>query len=95
MGIVAARQLSLFAAARVDAGERTGMEADMAKLFASEMAAKVTLDAVRIRRGYSYSTDYHVERYFRAAPLMIVGAGTNEIQRNVITPQLVQRGGLR
>ena len=93
--ITAARQLTLFAAARVDAGERADMEAGMAKLFASEMAAKVTLDAVRIHGGYGYSTEYEVERYFRDAPLMIVGEGTNEIQRNVIARQLVQRGGLR
>ena len=93
-GIMAARQLNLFAATRVDAGERADMEAGMAKLFASEMAAKVTLDAVRIHGGYGYSTEYDVERYFRDAPLMIVGEGTNEIQRNVITRQLVQRGGL-
>jgi alkylation response protein AidB-like acyl-CoA dehydrogenase len=92
--IVAARQLTLFAAARVDEGERADMEAGMAKLFASEMAAKATLDAVRIHGGYGYSTEYDVERYFRDAPLMIVGEGTNEIQRNVITRQLVQRGGL-
>jgi len=92
--ITAARQLNLFAAERVDAGLRADLEAGMAKLFASEMAAKVTLDAVRIHGGYGYSTEYEVERYFRDAPLMIVGEGTNEIQRNVIARQLVQRGGL-
>jgi alkylation response protein AidB-like acyl-CoA dehydrogenase len=92
--ITAARQLNLYAAERVDAGARADMEAGMAKLFASEMAAKVTLDAVRIHGGYGYSTEFEVERYFRDAPLMIVGEGTNEIQRNVIARQLVQRGGL-
>jgi alkylation response protein AidB-like acyl-CoA dehydrogenase len=92
--ITAARQLNLYAAERVDAGARADMEAGMAKLFASEMAAKVTLDAVRIHGGYGYSTEFEVERYFRDAPLMIVGEGTNEIQRNVIAKQLVQRGGL-
>jgi alkylation response protein AidB-like acyl-CoA dehydrogenase len=92
--ITAARQLTLYAAERVDAGSRADMEAGMAKLFASEMAAKVTLDAVRIHGGYGYSTEFDVERYFRDAPLMIVGEGTNEIQRNVIAKQLVQRGGL-
>jgi alkylation response protein AidB-like acyl-CoA dehydrogenase len=92
--VLAARQLNLLAAARVDEGRRADMEAGMAKLFASEMAAKVTLDAVRIHGGYGYSTEYDVERYFRDAPLMIVGEGTNEIQRNVIARQLVQRGGL-
>ena len=52
------------------------------------------LDAVRIHGGYGYSTEYDVERYFRDAPLMIVGEGTNEIQKNVIAKQLVDRGGL-
>jgi alkylation response protein AidB-like acyl-CoA dehydrogenase len=92
--ITAARQLALLAAARVDAGERADLEAGMAKLFASEMAAKVTLDAIRIHGGHGYSTEFDVERYFRDAPLMIVGEGTNEIQRTVITRQLLERGGL-
>jgi alkylation response protein AidB-like acyl-CoA dehydrogenase len=91
--IAAARQLNLYAAERVDTGRRADLEAGMAKLFASEMAAKVTLDAVRIHGGYGYSTEFEVERYFRDAPLMIIGEGTNEIQRNVIARQLVQRGG--
>jgi alkylation response protein AidB-like acyl-CoA dehydrogenase len=90
----AARQLILHAAERFDAGERCDMEAGMAKLFASEVAMEVALNAVRIHGGYGYSTEYDVERYFRDAPLMIVGEGTNEIQRNVITAQLVKRGGL-
>ena len=92
--ITAARQLNLFAAERIDLGLRSDLEAGMAKLFASEMAAKVPLDAIRIHGGYGYSTEFDVERYFRDAPLMIVGEGTNEIQRNVIAKQLVQRGGL-
>ncbi|PAY22027.1 acyl-CoA dehydrogenase [Dietzia natronolimnaea] len=90
----AARRLTLHAAERADAGERCDMEAGMAKLFASEAAMEIALDAVRIHGGYGYSTEYDVERYFRDAPLMIVGEGTNEIQRNVIASQLVQRGGL-
>jgi hypothetical protein len=57
-------------------------------------STQVALDAVRIHGGYGYSTEYDVERYFRDAPLMIVGEGTNEIQRNVIAAQLVKRGGL-
>jgi alkylation response protein AidB-like acyl-CoA dehydrogenase len=92
--ITAARQLILHAAERFDAGERCDMEAGMAKLFASEIAMEVALNAVRIHGGYGYSTEYDVERYFRDAPLMIVGEGTNEIQRNVIAAQLVKRGGL-
>jgi alkylation response protein AidB-like acyl-CoA dehydrogenase len=92
--LTAARQLVLYAAGRYDAGERCDLEAGMAKLFASEAAMEIALDAVRIHGGYGYSTEFDVERYFRDAPLMIVGEGTNEIQRNVIAAQLVSRGGL-
>lgn len=92
--LTAARQLTLYAAERYDSGERADMEAGMAKLFASETAMEIALNAVRIHGGYGYSTEYHVERYFRDAPLMIVGEGTNEIQRNVIAAQLVARGGI-
>ena len=92
--LVAARQLILFAAEKYDAGERCDMEAGMAKLFASEIAMEIALNALRIHGGYGYSTEFDVERYFRDAPLMIVGEGTNEIQRNVIAAQLVKRGGL-
>jgi alkylation response protein AidB-like acyl-CoA dehydrogenase len=92
--LTAARQLTRYAAERYDSGERCDMEAGMAKLFASEVAMEIALDAVRIHGGYGYSTEYDVERYFRDAPLMIVGEGTNEIQRNVIAAQLVSRGGL-
>jgi butyryl-CoA dehydrogenase len=92
--LTAARQLTLYAAERYDSGERCDMEAGMAKLFASEVAMEIALNAVRIHGGYGYSTEYDVERYFRDAPLMIVGEGTNEIQRNVIASQLVARGGL-
>jgi hypothetical protein len=90
----AARELILYAARRYQAGERVDMEAGMAKLFASEVAMEIALNAVRIHGGYGYSTEYDVERYFRDAPLMIVGEGTNEIQRNVIAAQLVKRGGV-
>ncbi|UVE95865.1 acyl-CoA dehydrogenase family protein [Dietzia sp. B32] len=92
--LTAARQLTLFAAEKFDAGQRCDMEAGMAKLFASEVGMEIALDAVRIHGGYGYSTEYDIERYFRDAPLMIVGEGTNEIQRNVIASQLVARGGL-
>ncbi|MEM6107519.1 acyl-CoA dehydrogenase family protein [Mycobacterium sp. 050272] len=87
----AARLMTLDAAQRLDAGERADMEAGMAKLFASEVAMQVALDAIRVHGGYGYSCEYEVERYFRDAPLMIVGEGTNEIQRNVIAAQLVAR----
>lgn len=97
--LTAARQLTWYAAEKYDSaaeneGERCDMEAGMAKLFASEVAMEIALNAVRIHGGYGYSTEYDVERYFRDAPLMIVGEGTNEIQRNVIAAQLVARGGL-
>ncbi|MER5428472.1 acyl-CoA dehydrogenase family protein [Streptomyces sp. NPDC002588] len=92
--LTAARQLTLYAAREADAGRRVDMEAGMAKLFASETAMQIALNAVRIHGGYGYSTEFDVERYFRDAPLMIVGEGTNEIQRVVIAGQLVERGGL-
>jgi alkylation response protein AidB-like acyl-CoA dehydrogenase len=92
--LTAARQLTRYAAERYDSGERCDMEAGMAKLFASEVTMEIALNAVRIHGGYGYSTEYDVERYFRDAPLMIVGEGTNEIQRNVIAAQLVARGGI-
>lgn len=92
--LTAARQLTRYAAQRYDSGQRCDMEAGMAKLFASEVAMEIALNAVRIHGGYGYSTEYDVERYFRDAPLMIVGEGTNEIQRNVIAAQLVSRGGI-
>ena len=87
----AARQLTLHAARRYDSGDRADLEAGMAKLFASEAAMRIALNAVRIHGGYGYSTEFDVERYFRDAPLMIVGEGTNEIQRNVIARALVGR----
>ena len=90
----AARQLTLHAARTYDSGRRADMEAGMAKLLASETAMEIALNAIRIHGGYGYSTEFDVERYFRDAPLMIVGEGTNEIQRNVIAQQLVKRGSV-
>ena len=90
----AARQLTLHAARLFDTGARVDLEAGMAKLFASEAAMEIALDAIRIHGGYGYSTEFEVERYFRDAPLMIVGEGTNEIQRNVIARALVKRGSV-
>ena len=92
--LTAARQLVLHAARCLDAGRRADMEAGMAKLFASETAMQIALDAVRIHGGYGYSTEFDVERYFRDAPLMIVGEGTNEIQRGVIARQLIRRNSV-
>jgi alkylation response protein AidB-like acyl-CoA dehydrogenase len=90
----AAELLTFNAAERYDAGERCDMEAGMAKLFASETAMDLAMNALRIHGGYGYSTEFEVERYFRDAPLMIVGEGTNEIQRDIIARQLISRGGL-
>ena len=87
----AAHQLLLHAARVVDSGRRADLEAGMAKLFASETAMQVTIDAIRVHGGMGYSTEFDVERYFRDAPLMIVGEGTNEIQRMVIGRKLLQR----
>jgi len=92
--LTAARQLTLHAAHVYDSGQRADMEAGMAKLFASEVGMEIALNAIRIHGGMGYSTEFDVERYFRDAPLMIVGEGTNEIQRNVIAKQLIQRNSV-
>ncbi|QYN20610.1 acyl-CoA dehydrogenase family protein [Amycolatopsis sp. DSM 110486] len=92
--LTAARQLILHAARQYDSGARSDLEAGMAKLFCSEAAMEVALDAIRVHGAYGYSTEFDVERYFRDAPLMIVGEGTNEIQQDVIVRQLIARGGL-
>lgn len=89
--IEAARLLTYQAAAKKDRGERCDVEAGMAKLFASETCLEVATEAMRILGGYGYTAEFPVERYFRDAPLMIIGEGTNEIQRLVIAKQLVQR----
>ncbi len=89
--IEAARLLTYTAAEKKDRGERVDLEAGMAKLFASEICAEVTLEAMRVHGGYGYIKEYPLERYYRDAPLMIIGEGTNEIQRLVIARQLLQR----
>ena len=89
--IHAARLLTYDAAAKKDRGERCDEEAGMAKLFASEMCGEVTLDAMRIHGGYGYIKDLPLERYYRDAPLMIIGEGTNEIQKLIIARSLLRR----
>lgn len=79
------------AARKYDTGERCDLEAGMAKLFASEAGVENSLEAMRIFGGYSYSTDFDVERFYRDAPLMCIGEGTNEMQRMIIARQLVER----
>ena len=87
----AARRLMLYAAEKYDVGDRCDLEAGMAKLFASEACLEVTADAMRVHGGYGYSPEFDVERYYRDAPLMVLGEGTNEIQKNVIAKQLINR----
>ena len=88
--VQAAHLMVLHAAEKKDRGERADMEAGMAKLFASEMCMEVTIDAMRIHGGYGYTQDLSVERYFRDAPLMMIGEGTNEIQRILIARHLLK-----
>ncbi|MEL7156240.1 MAG: acyl-CoA dehydrogenase family protein [Actinomycetota bacterium] len=88
--VEAARLLTREAAAKLDAGERADLAAGMAKLFASETAAEVALDAMRIHGGNGFTTEYPVERYYRDAPLMIIGEGTSEIQKMVIGRALMR-----
>jgi alkylation response protein AidB-like acyl-CoA dehydrogenase len=87
----AARLLTLKAARLKDAGERSDLEAGMAKLFASETGKEVVEDSFRIHGGYGYSKEYEIERLYRDAPLLLIGEGTSEIQRMVIGKKLLQR----
>jgi alkylation response protein AidB-like acyl-CoA dehydrogenase len=89
--IRAARLLTYDAAAKKDAGERVDLEAGMAKLFASEVCGEVTLEAMRVHGGYGYIKEFPVERYYRDAPLMIIGEGTNEIQKLIIARRLLEQ----
>jgi alkylation response protein AidB-like acyl-CoA dehydrogenase len=89
--VQAARLLTWWAASRADAGQRTDMETGMAKLFASEVALKCALDAMRIHGGHGYSQELDIERLYRDAPLMAIGEGTNEILRTVIARQLIKQ----
>jgi alkylation response protein AidB-like acyl-CoA dehydrogenase len=87
----AARLLVEQAARKYDSGQRCDLEAGMAKLFASEAAVENSLEGMRIFGGYSYSVDFDIERFYRDAPLMCIGEGTNEMQRIIIARQLVAR----
>ncbi|MDR8411924.1 acyl-CoA dehydrogenase family protein [Nonomuraea sp. 3-1Str] len=91
--IQAARLLTYWAASRADDGGRVDMEAGMAKYFASEVALKASLEAMRIHGGYGYSQEFVVERLYRDAPLMAIGEGTNDVQRLVIARALVSGKG--
>jgi alkylation response protein AidB-like acyl-CoA dehydrogenase len=88
--VQAARLLTYWAASRSDAGKRADMEAGMAKLYASEVAIRASLESMRIHGGYGYSTELDIERLYRDAPLMAIGEGTNDIQRLVIAKALLK-----
>ena len=87
--IQAARLLTWWAAWQADRSERADTETGMAKLFASELALRASLDAMRIHGGYGYSTEFEVERFYRDAPLMAIGEGTSDILRGVIARSLL------
>ncbi len=89
--VEASRLLTEQAARAYDEGRRCDMEAGMAKLFATEAALENSREAVRIHGAYGYSKEYNVERYYRDAPLLCIGEGTNEMQRIIIARQLVAR----
>ena len=89
--VEAARLLTLKAARMKDAGQRSDLEAGMAKLFASETGKEVVEEAFRIHGGYGYSKEYEIERLYRDAPLLLIGEGTSEIQRMVIGKKLLER----
>jgi alkylation response protein AidB-like acyl-CoA dehydrogenase len=92
--IEAARLLMLSAARRKDAGERSDVEAGMAKLFATEICNEVVESALRIHGGYGYSKEYEIERLYRDAPLLLIGEGTSEIQKLIIARGLLQRNAI-
>ncbi|MEC7657144.1 MAG: acyl-CoA dehydrogenase family protein, partial [Pseudomonadota bacterium] len=89
--VEAARLLTYRAAEAYDRGERCDMEAGLAKLFATEAAIDNSMDAMRVHGGYGYSKEFPVERFYRDAPLLTIGEGTNELQRIIIAKQLIQR----
>jgi len=89
--IEASRLLIYSAAEKRDRGERCDLEAGMAKLFATETAAEVSFEAMRILGANGYSKDFAVERYYRDAPLVVIGGGTNELQRLIIARNLLKK----
>ena len=89
--VEAARLLTDAAARAYDTGERADMEAGMAKLFATEAAITNSMEAMRVHGGYGYSTEFNIERYYRDAPLLAIGEGTNELQRIIIARELIKR----
>jgi alkylation response protein AidB-like acyl-CoA dehydrogenase len=92
--VEAARLLTEAAAQAYDCGRRSDMEAGMAKLYATEAAVENSLEAMRIHGAYGYSKEFNIERYYRDAPLLVIGEGTNEMQRIIIARQLIRRNPL-
>jgi alkylation response protein AidB-like acyl-CoA dehydrogenase len=90
----AARLLTYSAAEKKTRGERCDLEAGMAKLFATETAQEIALDSMRIHGGYGYAKDLPVERFYRDAPLLVIGGGTNELQRILIARGLIKKYAL-
>ena len=89
--ITAARLMTQMAARRKDAGERADIECGMAKLFATETCFECVAEAMRIHGGYGFSKEYQVERLYRDAPMLVIGEGTNEIQKLIIARGLLER----
>ena len=92
--VESARLLTESAARAFDTGDRCDLEAGMAKLAASEAAVSNSLDAMRIHGAYGYSKEFNIERYYRDAPLLAIGEGTNELQKIIIAKQLIERNKL-
>lgn len=87
----AARLLTLNAATKLQNGERCDLEAGMAKLFATEVGYELAGEAMRIHGAYGYTKEFDIERYYRDAPLLLIGEGTNEMQRIIISKGLVEK----
>ena len=88
--IQAAKHLVYHAASKKDSGQSVIKEAAMAKLFSSEMAMRVTTEAIQIHGGYGYIKEYDVERFFRDAKILEIGEGTSEVQRIIISKEMLK-----